>query len=44
MSLPVEMDIGKGILAIDMYNFICAKQNDIGGAVLIYIALQSWSH
>ena len=32
------MDIGKSVLAIDIYNFIRAKQNDIGGAVLIYIA------
>ena len=38
------MDIGKGVLAIDIYNFIHAKQNDIGGAVRIYIALQSCSH
>ena len=38
------MEIGKGVLAIDIYNFISAKQNDIGGAVLIYIALQSCSH
>ena len=34
------MDIGKDVLAIDIYNFILAKQNDIGGAVLIYIAGQ----
>ena len=27
-----------------MYNFIGAKQNDIGGAVLIYIAGQPHSH
>ena len=38
------MEIGKDVLAIDIYNFISAKQNDIGGAVLIYIALQSCSH
>ena len=38
------MDIGKGVLAINIYNFLRAKQNDIGGAVLIYIALQSSSH
>ena len=44
MSFTVEMDIGKGVLGIDIYNFIRAKQNDIGGAVLIYIALQSCSH
>ena len=46
MSFTFEMDIhvGKGVLAIDIYNFIRAKQNDIGGAVLIYIALQSRSH
>ena len=44
MSLTFEMDIGKGILAIDIYNFIRAKQNDIGGAVLIYIAVQPRSH
>ena len=40
MSFTFEMDIGKGGLAIDIYNFIRAKQNDIGGAVLIYIAGQ----
>ena len=44
MSFTFEMDIGKGVQAIDIYNFIRAKQNDIGGAVLIYIALQSCSH
>ena len=38
------MDIGKGILAIDIYNFIRAQQNDIGGAVLICIAMQPCSH
>ena len=38
------MDIGKGVLDIDIYNFIRAKQNDIGGAVLICIAMQSCSH
>ena len=40
MSFAFEMDIGKDVLAIDIYNFIRAKQNDIGGAVLIYIAGQ----
>ena len=40
MSFTFEMDIGKGILAIDIYNFICPKQKDIGSAVLIYIAGQ----
>ena len=46
MSFTFEMDIGKGVLAIDIYNFIRAKQNDIhvGGAVLIYIAGQPRSH
>ena len=44
MSFTFEMDIGKGILAIDIYNFICAYQNDVGGAVLIYIAVQPRSH
>ena len=39
-SFTFEMDIGKGVLAIDIYNFIHAKQNDIGGALLIYIAGQ----
>ena len=43
MSFTFEMDIGKGVLVIDIYNFIRAKQNDIGGNVLIYIALQSCS-
>ena len=38
MSFTFEMDIEKGVLAIDIDNFICAKQNDIDGAVLIYIA------
>ena len=41
MSFTVEMDIGKGVQAIDIYNFIRAKQNDIGGALLINIALPS---
>ena len=41
MSFTFEMDIGK---AIDIYNFIRGKQNDIGGAVLIYIAGQPCSH
>ena len=41
MSFTVEMDIGKGVLAIDRdYNFIRAKRNKIGGAVLINIAGQ----
>ena len=40
MSFTFEMDIGKGVLDIGIYNFIRAKQNDIGGAVLIYTALQ----
>ena len=44
MSFTFEMGIGKGVLAIDIYNFIRAKQNDIGGAVLIYIAVQPRSH
>ena len=44
MSFTSEMDIGKGVLAIDIYNFICAYQNDVDGAVLIYIAMQSRSH
>ena len=35
MSFTFEMDIGKGVLAIDIYNFIRAYQNDTGGAVLI---------
>ena len=29
---------------IDIYNFIYAKQNDIGGAMLIYIVGQPRSH
>ena len=29
------MDIGKCDLTIDIYNFLRAYQNDIGGAVLI---------
>ena len=44
MSLTFELDIGKGVLAIDIYNFIRAKQNDIDGAVLIYIARQPRPH
>ena len=44
MSFTFEMDIGKGVLAIEIYNFIPAKQNDKGGAVVIYISLQSCSH
>ena len=40
------MDIGKDVLAIefDIYNFIRAKQNEIGGAVLIYKAGQPRYH
>ena len=44
MSFTFEMDIGKGILAIDICNFTHAKQNDIDGAVLIYKAGQLRSH
>ena len=44
MSFTFEIDIGNGVLAIDIYNFIRAKQNDISGAVLIYIAVQPRSH
>ena len=44
MSFTFEMDIGKGVPAIDIYNFIRAQQNNIGGAVLIYIAVQPRSH
>ena len=44
MSFNFEMGTGKGVLAIDIYNFIIAKQNDIGGALLIYLALQPCSH
>ena len=44
MSFTFEMDLGKGVLAIDIYNFIRASQNDIDGAVLICIAMQSCSH
>ena len=36
-----EMNIGIGVLSIDIYNFIRAKQNDISGAELIYIEVQS---
>ena len=43
MSFTFEMDIGKGVLAIDIYNFIRAKQNNICGAVLIYIVGQPHS-
>ena len=35
MPFTFEMDIGKGVLAIDIYNFIRAYQNDIGGAMLL---------
>ena len=44
MSFTYEMDIGIGVLAINIYNFIRAQQNDIDGAVLICIAMQSCSH
>ena len=44
MSFSFEMDIGKGVLAIDIHNFIRAQQNDIDGFVLICIAMQSCSH
>ena len=47
MSFTFEMGIGKGVLVIDIYNFIRAEQNNIGGAVLIYIAVAttlSWMH
>ena len=44
MSFTFEMGIGKGVLAIDIYNFIRAQQNDIDGAVLICIVMQSCSH
>ena len=44
MSFTFEIDIGKYILAIDIYNFIRAQQSDIDCAVLIYIAMQSCSH
>ena len=44
MSFTFEMDVGKGILAIDIYNFIRTYKNDIGGTVLIYIAMQSRYH
>ena len=40
MSFTFEMEIGKGVLAIDIYNFIRARQSDIGGAVLSYTAGQ----
>ena len=40
MSFTFEIDIGKAVLATDIYNFIRAKQNDTGGTVLIYIAGQ----
>ena len=33
------MDTGKDVLVIAFYNFIRAYQNDIGGAVLICIAI-----
>ena len=44
MSFTFEMDIGKGGLAIDIYNFIRASQDDLDGAVLICIAMQTYSH
>ena len=44
MSFTFEMDIGRGVLAIDIYNFKPAKQNDVGATVLIYIAGQRRSH
>ena len=44
MSFTFEMNTGKGVLSIDIYNFIRAKQKSIGGAVLIYIAVQPCSH
>ena len=44
MSFTFEMDIGKGVLAIGIYNFIRVNQIDIGVAVLIYIAMQPRSH
>ena len=40
LSFTFEMGLGKGVLAIDLYIFIRAKQNDMGGAVLIYIVGQ----
>ena len=45
MPFTFEMDTGKDVLAIDIYNFIRAYQNDIGGAVLICIVFDfmlSW--
>ena len=39
MPFTFEMDTGKDILVIDIYNFIRAWQNNIGGAVLICIAI-----
>ena len=42
MPFTFEMDTGKDVLGIDIYNFIRAQQNDIGhvgGAVLICIAI-----
>ena len=44
MSFTFEMDIGKGALAFDIYNFIHAQQNDVDGAVLICIVMRSCSH
>ena len=40
MSFTFEMGIKKGVLAIDIYDFIRASQNDM----LIYIAMQLCSH
>ena len=45
MPFTFGMGTGKDVLAIDIYNFIRANQNDIGGAVLICIAIDfmlSW--
>ena len=44
MSFTFELNIGEGVLAIDIYNFMRAQQNDIDVAVLIYIAMQPYSH
>ena len=44
MSFTFEIDIGKGVLTIDIYNLIRAKKKDIGGAVLFYKAGQPRSH
>ena len=34
MSFTFGIDIGKGVLAIDIYKFIRAKQNDIDGVAM----------